>query len=208
VVYPLAGGTKDWSHGNAVLWDSTDDTILVSATNLGMLLKIDRVTGKVIWRFGEAGDIPLVAGTWFNHLHAPEMLPGGHVLLYSNVDGPIADPWSRVVEYALQVSSPDPADWVAAQVWEYKEEPPYFSPNTGDADLLPNGVVLGVDGHRNVSQELAWDDPNNTVWSRLVQVTHAPVPQKVWELTVRDPDPLDPVGYGVPNAEYVESLYQ
>jgi len=62
-------------------------------------------------------------------------------------DRPVDVPYSRAVRYQIDRSSPDPSNWSARQVWEFRTDDletgaPLYADFLGDADLQPNGNVL------------------------------------------------------------------
>lgn len=139
-------GTKDWTHGNSVVHDPRDDSLLVSLRHQDWILKLERESGELLWRFGPEGDFALANGDWSYHQHAPELQDDGSLLIYDNGNGreSLAEgqlPYSRVVQYEL-----DEETMVASEVWEYRGAEPYYAPFLGDADRLDNGNVLIVDG--------------------------------------------------------------
>lgn len=152
---------KDWTHGNAIVHLPDDDSILISLRHQDWILKIDHVTGDVIWRFGEEGDFTLTEGTWFFHQHCPEIQTDGSLLLYDNgvgdPDRAEANVRSRAVRYAL-----DERNMTARQVWQ--SEPDVLSSIMSDADTLPGGNVLVLDS--SLGFENGWDH----IHSRLREV--------------------------------------
>jgi hypothetical protein len=165
---------KDWTHGNAVVHVPADDTILLSLRHQDWILKIDRVTGEVIWRLGDGGDFTLEAGRWFFHQHSPEIQPDGTLLLYDNGTGnpdqPDAIAQSRAVIYKL-----DETAMTARQVWE-DGGPTRLSDIMGDVDRLPSGGYLILDSA--LGFENGWDE----IHSRLREVTAGPNSREVWSI--------------------------
>jgi len=142
-----SSGTKDWSHGNAVIEDPADGNFILSLRHQDWLVKIDSSTGDVIWRLGEDGDFTMSGeGEWTYHQHAPEIQDDGNLLVYDNGNARTSlasdeAPFTRAVEYDV-----DETGMTVTQVWEYRGESAYFSPFVGDVDRLPNGNVLITDG--------------------------------------------------------------
>lgn len=139
---PWTGETAyDWTHGNGVVFDVADDSVLVSMRHQDWILKIDHATGDLLWRLGDEGDFTLMEGTWFYHQHSPQWQPDGSLLLYDNgIQNPnLADELerSRSVRYEI-----DEEMGTAVQVWEARSS--YQSGIAGDADRLSNGNVLEV----------------------------------------------------------------
>jgi hypothetical protein len=146
-LYPDAGSPpKDWSHGNSVQFDASDDSYVVSLANTDQVVKLDRATGAAVWVLGSQGDFTLDAGgTWFSYPHGPELSADHKVLLYD--DGVYKESRrSRLVEYSLAFD-PAGAGGVATESWSWDggAEPFYcFSP--ADVDRLENGNLLVLHG--------------------------------------------------------------
>jgi hypothetical protein len=116
-----------WALGNSVL-ELPDGDILTSYRPISTVLRIERRTGKILWKLSS----PVIAGQ-----HAPTPLANGNILIFDNgvhrLDDPL--PFSRVIEV-------DPA--TQAIVWTYQDRPVsnFFSPRMGSAQRLPNGNTL------------------------------------------------------------------
>lgn len=202
-------GTRDWTHGNAVKYDPRDDTFIVSLRHQDWIIKIDRQTGALIWRMGAEGDFELLSGEWFYHQHDPMILENGNILLFDN--GNLrpglssGEFYSRAVEFQFDATNADPAAGTrgtAQQVWEFTEGESFYSSFVSGVDKLPNGNVLVSDGARTLDQTLPVDDPNNILFTRIVEATDDPNPQKVFEVLIRD-DSMQ-YGYTMYRAEWVD----
>ncbi|HKX12633.1 MAG TPA: aryl-sulfate sulfotransferase, partial [bacterium] len=161
-IFPeFPGGTRDWSHGNALVYDSKDDAFLVSMRHQDAVIKFRRSNGELIWIMGphENWDVVefgpyLLAPTnlgagffWQYHQHAPMILPNRNILLFDNgcfraspFDTRLPDDqnYSRAVEYRIDESA-----MTIEKVWEYGEEEGLYADFVGDADYLPRtGNVL------------------------------------------------------------------
>jgi hypothetical protein len=92
------------------------------------VIRIDRKTGKVVWKLGP----PTLAGQ-----HAPTPLENGNILIFDNgvhrLDDPL--PFSRVIEINPAINEIE---------WTYQDRPVsnFFSPRMGNAQRLPNGNTL------------------------------------------------------------------
>ncbi len=202
--YPFAqGGTKDWSHGNSLFYDPSDDSILVSLAKLDYVVKISRETGELQWRFGALGDFQLANGEWPSHQHAASLGENGLLRMFDN--GALKDPpESRVVEYSLEPSTDGSSLGNAWQVWEFSDAQPFFSEQFGDAGTLPNGNILIADSSRLTNPELpAWDAQNGK-FSRILEVTHTTPPQIVHEMVVPAPGEDAPAGYWITKVKRIE----
>jgi hypothetical protein len=127
----------DLDHPSSLALDR-DGNYVVSFQAMDEITKIDALTGRTLWRFGgrhnqfQLVDDPLGG---FSGQHDVQVLDNGNLLLMDNhvrSFGP-----SRAVEYNL-----DTTRMIAHVVWEYRPDPPVFSPMLGSAQRLPNGATL------------------------------------------------------------------
>ena len=163
-------GPKDWSHGNAVVYDEVDDAILVSLRHLDAVIKFDRQSGDLLWILGDHDGwtdpfapyllTPIGDLEWQYHQHAPMVTAAGDILIYDNgnyrakpfmeyfdengnpLPNPIPDSelYSRAVIYNV-----DDTTMTVSQEWEAVS--PYFSKLISDADELPEtGNILITNG--------------------------------------------------------------
>jgi len=228
-IFPeFENGTYDWSHSNAVIHDTVDNSIIVSLRHQDAVIKFSRETGELRWimgthanwdqeRFVEylltpVGDDFL----WQYHQHAPMITPEGHILLFDNgnfraspfdAQIPANDNFSRAVEYSVDEDSME-----ISQVWEYGQfaEETIYTPFIGDADCLPNtGNVLITFGGIALDGEGVPTDivGGSQISSRLIEVTHTVPAEKVFELSIQDPAPETPDGWLMYRADRIPSLY-
>lgn len=199
-------GTKDWSHGNAVVYDEDADLFLISARHLDWIVAIERATGDLAWRLGPDGDFTLDGDSWAYHPHAPELQDDGSVLIYDNGNGrpgtgfePGDDPpYSRAVEYAL-----DTTTWTATETWAYVHPVANnYAPFVGDADRLSNGNVLITDGGLVSDPAANIFEPTNIKSARILEVTADDPAEVVFELEIGDLV----TGYTTYRADRIESL--
>lgn len=121
----------EWTHANSIL-ELADGNLLVSFRNTSTVMKIDRQSGKVLWKLGA----PPLSGQ-----HAPTPLANGNILIFDN--GPTrldqTFPFSRVIEV-------NPA--TGEIVWKYQDAAPqnFFSDRISNAQRLPNGNTLINEG--------------------------------------------------------------
>ncbi|TDJ69085.1 MAG: hypothetical protein E2O39_12290 [Planctomycetota bacterium] len=198
--------SADWSHANAVILDPSDDAYIVSVRHQEAVVKISRSLGSLMWILGDnAGWNPPWSGSllspdlsqpefnWPYHQHAPQLTVDGTIMMFDNGNGravPPAPPLpsdqrrSRAVEFFV-----DPVTRIIEQRWSYDRDifgdPIWYSSFLGDADRLTNTVLI-TDGGKRVPGAV------NLGFSRVVEVTHASPPEKVFEILVRDPNPLMP----------------
>lgn len=142
----------DWSHANNLLYDPSDDSVIVNFRYQAAALKIDRSTKEIKWIFGEPtgwGDLSdkvlRAEGTieWPYHQHSPSPSPHGTLLLFDNGNYQarpfnkrvrVEDTYSRAVEFRI-----DEENMTVSQVWKSEEmsEDRVIAVAMGDADWLP-----------------------------------------------------------------------
>jgi hypothetical protein len=166
----------DWAHGNALVYEPDTDTVLYSMRHQDWIIRIDRQTDEILWRFGDEGDFSLDAGTWQHHQHSPEWQEDGSLLMYDNglgdPDVPDFQEKSRAVRYAIDFDT-----MTATQVWESAGED-FMSPIAGDADGLADGSVLITDGSKDANQmqlhgrvrKVDVDAPDTPTWQLTTDV--------------------------------------
>ncbi|MCB0208985.1 MAG: aryl-sulfate sulfotransferase [Anaerolineae bacterium] len=210
----VSDAPRDWTHGNAIFYDETDDTVLVSLRHQDWIIKFSRKTGKLVWRFGEDGDFSLQGdGIWPTQQHAVKMLADNTLLMFDNGTHrngiqDVNQLYSRVVQYRLDVSSSNRQDWSASQIWEFRDKEPFYSPILSEADLMKNGNILIADGARVSDLDKDVGAHDNSKWARIIEVTGENAPEVVFELTIKDPIPQpDGVGYTVTRVEKLDDLY-
>ncbi len=206
-------GLRDWTHGNAAVYDEARDAVIVSSRHTDQIVAFDHLDDEgpqtaVRWVFGEAGTIPLTGDAPY-HQHAVEVQPDGSILLYDNGNGrpgtapgdPENPTYSRAVRYAVDDSSDDPTDWSVTQIWEHRttdiDGSVLYARFLGDADRVDNGNVLithgGIDPDQGFLHALIIEVvPDGSVGGEVV-----------WRLELGTAD--DP--YTVYRSERVPSLY-
>jgi len=199
--------TRDWSHGNAVIHDPADDSIIVSLRHQDAVVKFSRQTGELRWilgphenwdqeQFGEFLLTPLSDEEFFfqYHQHAPKITDEGTIIVYDNGNFrasppdptlPDGDNFSRAVEYDINELTKE-----VEKVWEYGrfEDEIIYTNFIGDADSLPKtgNVLITFGGIRS---------PNS---ARIIEVTRTTPAEKVFDLS------LDTFTY---RSERLPSLY-
>lgn len=120
---------KEWTHGNAVAELENGD-ILTSFRNIDMVCIIDKKTGKIKWRYGQA---PRTIA----HQHDPHILDNGNMMIFDNgMNRPIEEiTYSRVIELDMETKEVK---------WEYKAPvvTDFYTAACGNAQRLPNGNTL------------------------------------------------------------------
>jgi Arylsulfotransferase (ASST) len=122
---------SEWTHGNSII-ELVDGNLLVSFRNISTVVRIDRSSGKVVWKLGPL----MISGQ-----HAPVPLPNGNILIFDN--GPTrldqTFPFSRVIEVNPVTKE---------IVWKYQDPNPqsFYSDRISNAQRLPNGNTLINEG--------------------------------------------------------------
>ena len=132
----VPGGT-DLDHANSLDMAPNGDYV-ASFRDLDAVARIDSA-GNVVWRLGGKKNQFTFVGDplgGFSGQHSARLLPNGNLLLYD--DGLQHQPQeSRAVEYALDTNS-----MTATLVWEFRHNPPLFTPYVGSVERLANGNTL------------------------------------------------------------------
>ena len=156
----------DYVHGNALEVDA-DSNLLVSCRHLDEIVKIDRNTGDIIWRWGgvksKNNQFHFINDpVTFSHQHHIRLLPNGNYTLFDN--GNLLEPAvSRGVEYRL-----DQADTTAEPVWSFQNDPGTLSFAMGNVQTFSNNNKLIGWGWSWVEPRAATEvDENNSVVSEL-----------------------------------------
>ena len=195
----------DNEHGNAVIEDPTDESLIVSLRNQNAVFKLSRSTGQLKWILGAHENwgpnlLPYLltpSGTpfeWNYGQHAPELTPQHTLLLYDDgnfranpFNPPVLDQnnYSRAVEYNI-----DETNLAVSQVWDSTPVAGdrLFTPAVGDADWLPKTgnilVTYGLISYVNGAHPSTL--ATNATTARIRELTHDPVPQLVFELSFSD----------------------
>jgi len=206
------GGTRDWTHGNGVIHDPKDDSIIVSLRHQDAIVKFKRKTNELVWILGphENWD-PILFGPylldpidedeffWSYHQHAPMITPNGTILLFDNgnfraspFDEKLTDDenFSRAVEYSINEETME-----ITKVWEYGqfEDEILYAGFVGDADFLAET--------ENVLITFGGISTPNGVTARIIEVNHKSQPEKVFDLSIED------VNWFTYRSERILSLY-
>jgi outer membrane protein assembly factor BamB len=138
----------DYFHINSIDVD-TDGNLLVSARNTWAIYKIDRRTGKVLWRLGGyRSDFALGPDVRFAWQHDARRQPDGTITLFDNESTPPVGDRSRV----LRLNVDETAKRVTvAKVFTHPAKLLAFA--EGNAQALPGGqTVVGWGMGRRVSE--------------------------------------------------------
>ncbi len=221
----LNGGTRDWSHANAIVYDERDDSLLVSLRHQDALVKIDYESADVRWILGARrgwrgalGRKVLRPSGSFDlpyHTHAPEFTPHGTLLVFDNGNHRTVPPfpkmapedsYSRAVEFHI-----DEERGTATQVWAYGGPGVgrFFAAFLGDTNLMPTtGNVLVTIGGTIVDDRgrPTVDLPGAAQFARIVEVTHDDPAEVLFELIIDDRETRPEIGWSVYRAQRIPDL--
>jgi arylsulfate sulfotransferase len=199
----------DNEHGNAVLEDTNDNSIIVSLRNQNAVYKFSR-TGRLKWILGPPANwstnlqgtnlqqyLLTPVGTpfeWNYAQHAPMLTPQRTLLVYddgnyraSPFDPPVSDQnnYSRGVEFSINETNME-----VSQVWDSTAAggDRLYTGALGETEWLPQrqdvlvtyGYVSYINGVHPSS------NAPNAIMARIVEYTHDPVPQVVFDLSFFD----------------------
>jgi hypothetical protein len=131
---PTGGGGWDYMHLNSVALDANGDFI-VSARRASTVYKIDRETGRIVWRLGgKASTLKMGPGTSFHLQHDARPLPDGTITLFDNASPPAFRKASRAVTIRV-----DEAQRTATLVRALTHPGGLLSATQGSVQTLGNG---------------------------------------------------------------------
>lgn len=192
-------------HANAIIDDTNDNSLVVSLRNQNTVYKFSR-SGQLKWILAPHA---LWGANWQPYLltpvsspfdwnygqHAPEITPGGTLLLYNDdnnqaspYDPPVADQdnYSSAVEYKI-----DETNMAVSEVWNsawQTNQDRLFTPYIGRVQWLPKTrnvlVTYGAVTYLNGVHPSAYAAAATMV--RLIEYTHDPIPQVVFDLSFWD----------------------
>ncbi len=233
LTYDGAGtGGVDNEHANALIEDTNDNSIIVSLRNQNAVVKFSR-TGQLKWILGPPANWQTnFQGTnlqqylltpvrtpfeWNYAQHAPTLTPQGTLLVYddgnfraSPFDPPVPDQdnYSRGVEFGINETNME-----VTQLWDSTAAggDRLYTPALGETEWLPQRrdvlVTYGYVTYINGVPPSA-TAPNASM-ARIIEYTHDPDPQVVFDLSFFDYDNTNPYyrGYFVYRALRIPDLY-
>ena len=131
-----AANTWDYFHVNAITIDPTDNNLVISSRNTCAAYKVDRTTGRVIWKLGgKHSNFHMGKGSRFYFQHDVNLHPGGVVTIFDNEGGPPKEA-SQSRGLVLQIDETKKTARVQTQ-WHHK--PPVLSEALGSVQPLDKG---------------------------------------------------------------------
>ena len=93
---------QDYMHLNAMTIDPRDNNLIVSFRSQSQIIKIDRSTGKVLWKLGgKNSDFPLTDEQVFLFQHDPTLTDNNTTLILFDNGDLQTRPYSRILEFKL-----------------------------------------------------------------------------------------------------------
>lgn len=155
------------AHGNSMFMD-TDGNLIVSMATTNDILKIDPVSGGILWRMGGKhnqfkiiNDNEANAPMYFTLQHDVHKLDNGNLMLFDN-GFMRQNKYSRAVEYKIDETKKE-----AEMVWEYRSNPDIFAVAMGSSQRLKNGNTLiswGLMASQHQRTVIEVDKDNNIVF--------------------------------------------
>lgn len=128
--------TWDYFHVNSIAVDPTDQNLLISSRNTWACYKVDRTTGKVLWKLGgKHGDFKMGPRTHFAFQHHVTLYPGGVLTIFDNEGGPP----NEASQSRGLVLSIDEKRRRASFRKQYLHHPPVLSQALGSMQQLAGG---------------------------------------------------------------------
>jgi len=141
----------DYAHVNSICLDS-DSNLLVSFRNMSEIIKINRETGDIIWRFGGINNDFTIVDDYraFSAQHSISRTKDGNMLFFDNGNGS-ENEFSRVVEYSV-----DTVNKTSTLIREIRHDPDIYAPVMGNVIELESGNLLvgwGKNGEKILATE-------------------------------------------------------
>jgi outer membrane protein assembly factor BamB len=133
------GGYWDYFHINAITIDPADQNLVISSRNTATLYKVNRKTGRVMWRMGgKHNQFRRGKGTHFAFQHDVRLWPGGVMTVFDNEGGPPRfGPQSRALTLAV-----DEKRLRVQLIRADLHTPPIYSAALGSVQPLSGGDVF------------------------------------------------------------------
>jgi arylsulfate sulfotransferase len=195
----------DNEHANAVIEDTNDNSLIVSMRNQNAVFDFTR-SGQVKWILGPHAGWPTnfqqylltPVGTPFNWnygQHAPELTPQGTLLVYNDNNDqaspfdsivPDQDNYSSAIEYDIDETNMEVSEvWNSA--WQTNQDR-LFTLVVGRVQWLPQTrnvlVTYGYVTYVNGTPPSPYSPGATMV--RIIEYTHDPIPQVVFDLSFFD----------------------
>jgi hypothetical protein len=210
------GYGTDNEHANAIIEDTNDNSLILSMRDQNAVFKFNRQTGQLAWILAAHDNwhtnwqkyLLTPQGTpfdWNWGQHAPSLTPQGTLLLYNDGNYRADQPTPQVPDWTNYSSaeefSIDETNMTVTEVWNsawQTNQDRLFTGVVGKAQWLPitQHVLVTYGAISHINYKLP--DPNqvNSTMARLVEYTHDPVPQIVFEVSFYDTNNTSSTYYG------------
>ena len=142
----------DYFHINSVK-ETPDGNLIVCARNTWALYKVNRATGKVMWRFnGKKSDFVMGPGTKFFWQHDARMPDANTITLFDDGGWPTEEKQARGLVILV-----DTKKMSATLKRAYVHPAAFISATQGSMELMPDGRVLVGWGNQGYFTEFAPD---------------------------------------------------
>lgn len=205
----------DWLHLNAVVYDETDDSLVVTARNQSCMVKLNRTTSQIQWIIApkEGWDEKLAPYVlepvkeedlgWAPH--TPVIGQKGTFLMFDNGNfrsysldkaRHAYENFSRGIEYRIDLEA-----GTFEKIWSFGEERgnSLYCPYLGSINLLQNDNRLLCFG--GITKDIFGGPTDDMKSNRMknevviVETTGENPPQVVFEMAMKDRDITKPLGY-------------
>ena len=212
--------SKDWAHGNAIIYEENDHSFVMSVPYQDAVIKVSMDTGELVWILGNHDNwkepwsnkllSPVGVVEWSYKHHAITHTENGTYLLFDNGAArsspyddkmTLADSYSRAVEYSVNEETME-----VSQPWAYgPNQEQFYGRYLGDVDWHEQSdtVLINVGGAETNSEGVNVPPAEARRWAQIMEVTHTDQPEKVWELRLQQND----TGWSIYRAERIENLY-
>ncbi len=124
---------------NSISIDPTDQNLIISSRNTWAVYKVDRTSGKVLWKLGgKGGNFKMGPGTHFAFQHHVTLHPGGVLTIFDNEGGPPNEA-SQSRGLVLSISEKTRRATIRKQ---YHHRPPVLSQALGSVQELDQGHMF------------------------------------------------------------------
>jgi arylsulfate sulfotransferase len=212
--------SKDWAHGNAIIYEENDHSFVMSVPYQDAVIKVSMDTGELVWILGNHDNwkepwsnkllSPVGVVEWSYKHHAITHTENGTYLLFDNGAArsspyddkmTLADSYSRAVKYSVNEETME-----VSQPWAYgPNQEQFYGRYLGDVDWHDQSdtVLINVGGAETNSEGVNVPPAEARRWAQIMEVTHTDQPEKVWELRLQQND----TGWSIYRAERIENLY-
>jgi hypothetical protein len=154
----------DWTHGNAINHNPEDDAYYVGLAYLSSIVKIERSTGEILWKFGGTdSDFVLSEESEGLLIHHNFDLLDDVLTIF--VNGTNSDDHSRVVQYEL-----DSENMTAHESWRYATDAELYVFALGDVSHIAPDTLHVTWSSSGFIEQVTGDEPT---WSLSASFPHA-----------------------------------